>query len=94
VTCLNESTAYGVSVDGVLDQNTIHSHARGAMVNWLHMNVMRIPNSASDEGIRQLFLRVQTSVFKDIQLVVVDLKIRNLVTADTVDLLAAAPTLN
>lgn len=97
--CLNKSTAYGITVDGDLDQATIHSHARGAMVNWLHLHVAPIRQGHTDEDIRKLFLRVQevlrqVTPRRDLELVCVDLKVSHLVNPATVDLRATTPAPN
>ncbi len=57
------ATAYAVSVNGKLDVNTVHAHARGAMVNWLHLHVRGFValDSEDDETFRTIFLQAQRS---------------------------------
>ncbi len=57
----SSAAAYAVAVKGVLDVNTVHSHPRGAMVNWLHLHVagFRAGGALPDEKIREAFVMVQ-----------------------------------
>ena len=86
---------FGVTTDGVLDVDAVHSHARGAMVNWLHRRGMRLTEAVPDEAIRDVFCKnrhyQRVSNGADIQLVVVGLVTLFSQDPDEVDLTGAPP---
>ena len=83
--------AYTVSVRGCPDTACVHHHARGAMVNWLYLEGLRIRDDIPDEHIRLKFMEVRDSYpEKDIQLALVRVESIRSLDPETVDLLAPA----
>lgn len=87
---------YAVSVRGVVLPNTVGSHARAAMVNYLFLRGYAVANSCPDERIRAYFISVlQAENGEDMQveLVLVPLALQTRVDAAVVPLVQHAPDL-
>lgn len=53
------SDCYAVSVRGKLWPNTVHEHARGAMVNFIFLTGGNVLDNHPDEKIREWFIHAQ-----------------------------------
>lgn len=88
--------SYAISVGDAVLANTVSSHARGAMVNYLHLRGYAVPNVTPDEAVRQYFLSVlqaENEVGMRVELVLVPLFMATPVDAAAVALVQQAPDL-